>query len=92
MSADRFADGVDDGSVRGDAEDALIGDFAVVYPDGEFALFSRHEVGVDAEIFLDGGRRTEGPWSISSSDRAEADAYFAHNNLVTFLPLRRQKA
>jgi hypothetical protein len=53
-------------------------------------LFSFDQLGRDAEIFFDGGRRTEGSWSIRSSDRAKADAYFAHINLVTFLPVRRQ--
>ena len=64
--------------VGGEAEPAFLGDFLVAHPDGEFAAVAFDQFGVEPEFFFDRGRRTEGPGSVSHSDRAEADAHAVH--------------
>jgi hypothetical protein len=78
--------------VGGEAEPAFLGDFSVADPDGEFAAVAFDQFGVEPEFFFDRGRRTEGPGSVSHSNRAEAYAHFVHRKVVTFRPVRCQKA
>ena len=78
LSPKRLADGGGDGLVGGEAEPAFLGDFSVAHPDGEFAAVAFDQFGVEPEFFFDRGRRTEGPGSVSHSDRAEADAHGFH--------------